>query len=66
MFVAMVLLGLPFALLVLLVRAKSDWLQTFDHRAATDLHSFGTDHPGFVGTMRVVSDVGSPGVWWLV
>ena len=64
-FAATVVLGVPFALLVVLVHERHDWLQTLDQRVADNLHDFGRHHPAFVTTMRVASDVGAPGMWWI-
>ncbi|MDP9117319.1 MAG: phosphatase PAP2 family protein [Actinomycetota bacterium] len=63
--VGTVVLGVPFVLLVVWVRQQSNWVQTLDRRAGAALHTFGTHHSGFVTAMRVVSDVGAPGVWWI-
>ena len=64
-FTAVVILGVPFALLVVWVHDRNDWLQSLDRRTTAGLHGFGVRHPGFVSAMRVVSDVGAPGMWWI-
>lgn len=65
-FLAVVVGGIPFVLLILLVRAKSNWLVDADHRIDASLHSYGARHSAFVSAMKVVSAVGSPEAWWVI
>jgi len=65
-FAAVLILAVPFSLLVVLVRAKSDPLLHLDHDTADSLHGFAVNHPTFTSAMRVISHVGSPTGWWIV
>lgn len=64
--VATVVLGVPSVLLVVWVQQQIDWVQSLDRHVGAGLHTFGTQHSGFVTAMRVVSDLGAPGVWWTI
>lgn len=65
-FAAVLILAVPFSLLVVLVRAKSDPVVRLDHDLAGSLHRFAVGHPAFTSTMKVISQVGSPVGWWIV
>jgi membrane-associated phospholipid phosphatase len=65
-FVAVGLVAVPFAILILLVRAKSDPVLHLDNDTAQSLNSFALSHPAVTSAMRVVSRVGSPTGWWFV
>lgn len=65
-FVAVALVAVPFAILVLLVRAKSDPMLTADTDVADSLNSFARGHATFTSAMKAISDVGSPIGWWIV
>jgi membrane-associated phospholipid phosphatase len=65
-FVAVGLVAVPFAILVLLVTAKSDPMLHLDHDTADSLNSFAVGHPAFTSTMKAISRVGSPTAWWIV
>ncbi len=65
-FVAVGLVAVPFAILVLLVTAKSDPMLHLDHDTAGSLNSFAVGHPAFTSAMKAISRVGSPTAWWIV
>ena len=65
-FAAVGLAAAPFAILILLVRAKSDPVVHLDNDTAESLNSFALGHPAFTTAMKVVSRIGSPMGWWLV
>jgi undecaprenyl-diphosphatase len=65
-FTAVLILAVPFSLLVVLVRAKSDPVLRLDHDLADSLHGFAVDHPAFTSSMKLISQVGSPTGWWIV
>jgi undecaprenyl-diphosphatase len=65
-FVAVGLVAVPFSILVLLVRAKSDPVLHLDNDTADSLHSFAVGHPAFTSAMKVISRIGSPTGWWVV
>jgi membrane-associated phospholipid phosphatase len=65
-FVALALVAVPFAILVVLVRAKSDPVLHLDHDVAASLNSYDVRHPAFTEAMKVVSRIGSPMGWWIV
>jgi membrane-associated phospholipid phosphatase len=65
-FVAVGLVAVPFAILLLLVTAKSDPMLHLDHDTADTLNSFAVGHPAFTSSMKAISRVGSPTAWWIV
>ncbi len=65
-FAAVGLAAVPFAILVLLVRARSGPVLHLDNDTAESLHSFAVTHPTFTSAMKLVSRIGSPLGWWLV
>jgi membrane-associated phospholipid phosphatase len=65
-FVAVALVALPFATLILLVRAKSDPMLTADTDVARSLNSFARGHSTFTSAMKMISNIGSPTGWWIV
>ncbi len=65
-FVAVGLVAVPFAILLLLVTAKSDPMLHLDHDTADSLNSFAIGHPAFTSAMKAISRVGSPTAWWIV
>lgn len=65
-FVAVGLVAVPFSILILLVRAKSDPLLHLDNDLASSLVSFAFRHPAFTSAMKVISRIGSPTGWWVV
>ena len=64
--VAVGLVAVPFAILLLLVTAKSDPMLHLDHDTADTLNSFAVGHPAFTSSMKAISRVGSPTAWWIV
>ncbi|MGX7678392.1 phosphatase PAP2 family protein [Jatrophihabitans sp. DSM 45814] len=65
-FTAVFLIAVPFGTLVLLLRQKVAWLRRIDLTAAANLHDFDERHPGFVTTMKVITNSGSSLVWLIV
>jgi membrane-associated phospholipid phosphatase len=65
-FAAVGLVAVPFAILILLVRAKSDPVLHLDNDTAESMHAFAVTHPTVTSAMKLVSRVGSPMAWWLV
>jgi membrane-associated phospholipid phosphatase len=65
-FVAVALVGIPFAILTVLVTSKSTALARVDDSLTNALHGYAIDHPTFTHTMKLVSTVVSPLGWWLV
>jgi membrane-associated phospholipid phosphatase len=65
-FVAVGLVAIPFALLIVFVRAKAEPVFDIDNDTATSLNSFAVGHPWFTSAMKAVSLVGSPTGWWIV
>ena len=65
-FAAVGVAAVPFAILILLVRAKSDPVLHLDNDTAESLHSFAVTHPAVTWAMKLVSRIGSPAGWWLV
>jgi membrane-associated phospholipid phosphatase len=65
-FVAVTLVAVPFAILIVLVRAQSDPMLTADTDVADSLNSFAREHSTFTTAMKVVSNIGSPTGWWIV
>jgi membrane-associated phospholipid phosphatase len=62
-FVAVFLVAVPFGIIVLLLREKATWLRHVDLATANDLHSYDESHPGFVTTMKVITNSGMSLVW---
>jgi membrane-associated phospholipid phosphatase len=65
-FAAVGLVAVPFAILILLVRAKSDPVLRLDNDTAESLHAFAVTHPNVTSAMKLVSRIGSPTAWWIV
>lgn len=65
-FAAAVLVAVPFAILIVLVRARTGWLQHTDLRVAQALHRFDARHHGFTTAMRVITDSGSSLAWIVI
>jgi membrane-associated phospholipid phosphatase len=55
-----------FAIMVSLVVSSSTPLLRLDRSTADRFHRYALSHHGWTSAMRVVSDVGSPGAWWLI
>lgn len=62
-FTAVLVAVVPFGGIVVLVRTKVTWLQKLDLHTAQRLHDFDASHPGFVTTMRVITDAGGSLTW---
>jgi membrane-associated phospholipid phosphatase len=62
-FVAIFLVAVPFGIIVLLLREKATWLRHIDLDTANGLHTYDEMHPGFVTTMKVITNSGSSLVW---
>lgn len=60
------LVAVPFAILLVFVRARSDWLLDIDTSVADSLHRFGHGHPAFVHAMRLVSTIGGPRTFYVL
>ena len=65
-FMAVGLVAIPFSILVVLVRARSDPLLTLDQETTNSLHGFALDHPSFTQAMRVIGQIGSTIGWVIV
>lgn len=65
-FLAFLVAAVPFALLLALVKTSYRPLVDIDDDVATRLHRVALAHPWFADTMRVISDIGKPVVWWAV
>jgi membrane-associated phospholipid phosphatase len=65
-FAAIFIVAVPFGILVALVATSSRSLLRVDRRVTDSLHRYALAHSGFAGAMRVISDAGTPGVWWVV
>lgn len=65
-FIAIGLAAVPFSILVVLVRAKSDAMLRLDNHIAESLTSFAARHPAFTSAMKTISAIGSPTAWWVV
>lgn len=64
--IAVLLVAVPFATLVVLVRTKSAALATSDDDTARSLHGYALGHPAFTRAMKVISAIGGPTAWWIV
>src|SRR5450759_4554299 len=64
--VALVLVAVPGALILLLVKDKWTPLLRADNGARDRLHDFAVTHTGFVGAMQLISDSGSALAWQIV
>jgi membrane-associated phospholipid phosphatase len=62
-FVAIFLVAIPFGIIVLLLREKATWLRHIDLDTANDLHTYDEAHPGFVTTMKDITNSGSSLAW---
>jgi undecaprenyl-diphosphatase len=58
--------ALLFAVILLLVERKSDFLLRFDTRTADETHEFALRHRAFTNVMRFFSAIGSPPAWWTI
>ncbi len=65
-FAAVAFGAVPFAILILLVAAKSGTLQRLDQDSADALHSFAVAHHWFISAMKLISGVGSPTGWRII
>lgn len=65
-FIAVALMAVPFAILVLMVRANSDPVLTADNDVAKSLNSYASSHSTFTSAMKLISAIGSPLGWWIV
>lgn len=64
-FVAVFLVAVPFGLIVILLRAKTAWMQNLDLRTSNALYHYDVRHPSFVTMMRTVTHSGDT-LFWLV
>ena len=64
--VALVLVALPFALTLALVKNRWAPLLSADQSARDSLHRYALTHSGFVTTMQLISDSGSALAWTVV
>jgi undecaprenyl-diphosphatase len=65
-FIAVGLVGVPFAILTVLVTSKSNALSRVDDATTNALHAYAVDHQTFTDTMKLISTVASPLGWWIV
>jgi undecaprenyl-diphosphatase len=65
-FIAVGLVGIPFAILTVLVTSKSNALARVDDATSNALHSYAIDHPAFTDVMKLISTVAGPLGWWVV
>jgi membrane-associated phospholipid phosphatase len=63
---AVFIAAVPFAVIVALVATSSPALLRVDRGMAHGLHRFAEAHPAFATAMRTISDIGSPGAWWIL
>ena len=65
-FIAVGLVGVPFAILTVLVTSKSNALARIDDATTNALHRYAISHHTFTDVMKFISTVAGPVGWWIV